>query len=300
MSVKIRLQRKGRKKRPYYHVVIADARAPRDGRFIERIGMYNPMSKPATIEIDRDKAYDWLMKGAQPTDTVRAILRFKGVLYKKHLMRGVKKGAMTQEDAEAKYLEFIQNKDAKIAARFEETAKERADWHSKISGVAPKIEPKVEETPVVEEAPAEEPVAEAPAVEEAPAEEPVAEAPVVEEAPAEEPVAEAPVVEEAPAEEPVAAAPVVEEAPAKADDLTKIEGIGPKIAEVLTNAGIPTFKALSEAEAEKIKEILTEAGGRFSMHDPTTWPEQAKMAFEGEWDKLKVWQDEHDGGKPKS
>ncbi|MBK6623318.1 MAG: 30S ribosomal protein S16 [Saprospirales bacterium] len=91
MAVKIRLQRKGRKKTPFYHIVIADARAPRDGRFIEKLGTYNPMTKPATIEIDRDKAYDWLVKGAQPSDTVRAILRFKGVLFRKHLMRGVAK-----------------------------------------------------------------------------------------------------------------------------------------------------------------------------------------------------------------
>ena len=102
MAVKIRLQRRGRRKAPFYHIVIADARAPRDGRFIEKIGTYNPMTKPATIDLDRDAAFDWLMKGAQPTDTARAILRFKGVLYRKHLQRGVKKGAMTQEQAVTK------------------------------------------------------------------------------------------------------------------------------------------------------------------------------------------------------
>ena len=89
MAVKIRLQRKGRRKRPFYHIVVADARAPRDGRFIEKLGTYNPMTSPATIDLDRDAAFEWLMKGAQPTDTARAILRFKGVLYKKHLDRGV-------------------------------------------------------------------------------------------------------------------------------------------------------------------------------------------------------------------
>ena len=114
MAVKIRLQRKGRKKRPFYHIVVADARAPRDGRFIEKLGVYNPMTSPATIDLDRDKAYDWLTKGAQPTDTVRAILRFKGVLYKKHLMRGVKKGALTVEEADAKYKEWIADKESKI------------------------------------------------------------------------------------------------------------------------------------------------------------------------------------------
>ncbi|MCL4163958.1 UNVERIFIED_CONTAM: hypothetical protein GTU68_011321 [Idotea baltica] len=126
MPVKIRLQRKGRKQRPFYQIVVADSRSPRDGKFIEKLGSYNPMTKPATIEIDRDKAFDWLQKGAQPTETARAILRFKGVYYRKHLMRGVKKGAMTQEEADAKYNEWVDNKEAKIAARFDETAAEKA------------------------------------------------------------------------------------------------------------------------------------------------------------------------------
>lgn len=144
MPVKIRLARRGRKKRPFYHVVVADARAPRDGKFIEQIGSYNPMTKPATIELDRDAAYNWLLKGAQPTDTVRAILRFKGVMYKKHLQRGVSKGAMTQEAADKLYEDWIANKDAKIAARFEEAQKELADIHKAISGSAKKVAPKVE------------------------------------------------------------------------------------------------------------------------------------------------------------
>ena len=93
MAVKLRLQRKGRKKAPFYHIVVADSRSPRDGRFIEKLGTYNPLTVPATIELNRDKAFEWLMKGAQPTDTVNAILRFKGVLLKKHLQLGVAKGA---------------------------------------------------------------------------------------------------------------------------------------------------------------------------------------------------------------
>ena len=195
MAVKIRLQRKGRKKRPYYHIVIADARAPRDGKYIERIGMYNPMTKPATIEMDKDSAYDWLMKGAQPTDTVRAMLRLKGVMYKKHLMRGVKKGALTVEQAEAKLTEWVDAKEAKLAARFAETAAEKAAWLEKMSGTPPPP-PKVE-VPVEEEAPKqEEPktLAEAAEAKQA-AEEAEAAAEVKEEAP----VAE--VKEEAPAEE---------------------------------------------------------------------------------------------------
>lgn len=185
MPVKIRLQRKGRKQRPFYHIVVADARAPRDGRFITKLGTYNPMTKPATIEIDREEAYNWLMKGAQPTDTVRAILRFKGVLYRKHLMRGVLKGALTQEEADKKWQEWIDVKEAKVAARREATAAEIEQMHASRFGDVPAI---VEETPVVEE--------EAPAVEEAAAE---AEAPA-EEAAAEETTEEA-AAEETPAEE---------------------------------------------------------------------------------------------------
>lgn len=152
MAVKLRLQRKGRKKRPFYHIVVADARAPRDGKFIEKIGTYNPMTKPATIDLDRDKAFDWLNKGAQPTDTVKAILKFKGVLYKKHLMRGVKKGAFSEEKAVEMWNEFIASKEEKIASRFEQTAQENRDRLISIFGKAPE-KPKAEE---VAEAPAEE------------------------------------------------------------------------------------------------------------------------------------------------
>lgn len=102
MSVKIRLQRMGRKKAPFYHITIADSRSPRDGRFIENIGSYNPTTIPATITLDAVKALDWMQKGAQPTDTVRRILSYKGVMFQKHLIRGVKKGVLTQEIADAK------------------------------------------------------------------------------------------------------------------------------------------------------------------------------------------------------
>lgn len=150
MPTKIRLQRKGRRKRPFYHIVIADSRAPRDGRFIEKIGTYNPMTNPATIDLDRDVAFDWLMKGAQPTNTVRAILRFNGVLYRKHLQRGVSKGALTQEQADKLYQEWVDAKDAKTASRFEASAAAKAKRISEISGTpppppAPEPEPEVEE-----------------------------------------------------------------------------------------------------------------------------------------------------------
>lgn len=145
MAVKLRLQRKGRKRAPYYHIVVADARSPRDGKYIERIGSYNPMTKPATIEIDRDAAFKWVMNGAQPTDTVRAILRFKGVLYKKHLHQGVLKGALTEEQAEAKYNAWIESKDASIASRFEQTKEEKAAFHQNVFG-----KKKAVEKPVIE------------------------------------------------------------------------------------------------------------------------------------------------------
>jgi small subunit ribosomal protein S16 len=122
MPAKIRLQRKGKKGQPFYHIVIADGRAPREGRFIERIGTYNPLTRPAEIDINFDKAIDWLQNGAQPTDTVKAILAYKGVMYKSHLLKGVKKGAMTLEQAEAKFEAWMQEKKQKIASKVNEVA----------------------------------------------------------------------------------------------------------------------------------------------------------------------------------
>lgn len=127
MPVKIRLTRHGRKKSPYYHIVVADSRAPRDGRFIERIGSYNPITNPATIELNFDRALDWLQKGAQPTDTCRAILSYKGVLMKKHLLDGVRKGAITLDIAEAKFQAWMTEKDAKVKAKVDALAKEKRD-----------------------------------------------------------------------------------------------------------------------------------------------------------------------------
>ena len=106
---------------PFYHIVIADGRAPREGRFIEKIGTYNPLTKPAEILLDFDKALDWLQKGASPSDTVKAILAYKGILFKNHLLKGVTKGAMTAEQAEAKFQAWIQEKEAKILSAKKET-----------------------------------------------------------------------------------------------------------------------------------------------------------------------------------
>jgi small subunit ribosomal protein S16 len=116
MSVKIRLQRHGRKQAPYYHIVVADSRAPRDGKFIELIGSYKPQTVPATIELKSDRAIKWLENGAQPTDTVRAILSYKGVLFQRHLDAGVRKGALTQEQADAKLAKWLEEKNAKVTA----------------------------------------------------------------------------------------------------------------------------------------------------------------------------------------
>ncbi len=117
MAVKIRLARHGKKGYAFYHIVAADARAPRDGRFIEKLGTYNPNTNPATIDLNFDKALDWLNKGAQPTDTARAILSYKGVLYMKHLQGGVKKGAFTESDAEAKFNQWLEAKTGTISEK---------------------------------------------------------------------------------------------------------------------------------------------------------------------------------------
>ncbi len=131
MPVKMRLQRYGKKRSPYFHIVIADGRAPRDGKYIEKIGSYNPTKNPAEIKIDFEAALNWLQKGAQPTDTVRAILSYKGVLYKYHLLKGVKKGAFDEAQAEVKFQAWLKEKEAKIAAKVsglqEESRKQRKE-----------------------------------------------------------------------------------------------------------------------------------------------------------------------------
>ena len=114
MAVKIRLARHGKKGFAFYHIVAADSRAPRDGKFIEKLGTYNPNTNPATIDLNFEKALDWLLKGAQPTDTCRAILSYKGVMYKKHLLGGVAKGAFSESDAEAKFNKWLSEKQTKV------------------------------------------------------------------------------------------------------------------------------------------------------------------------------------------
>lgn len=193
MATKIRLQRFGKKGKPFYHVVVADARAPRDGKFIERLGSYNPNTNPATIEINFDKALDWVNKGAQPTDTCRAILSYKGVLYKKHLQGGVKKGALTEEQAEAKFAQWLESKTGKIEGKKENLSKSKEEAKKAILAAEAKKKEEIAAAIVAKNTPA-------PEVEETVAEEaPEAETTPEVEASAE--AEEAPAVEEAPAAE---------------------------------------------------------------------------------------------------
>ncbi len=127
MAVKIRLARKGRKKLAFYHIVVADSRSPRDGRYIEKIGSYNPVTNPATIELDFDKALSWLQNGALPTETCRAILSYKGVLMKKHLLEGVVKGAFDEAEANKRFEDWIRQNEAKIEAKKSNLEKSQDD-----------------------------------------------------------------------------------------------------------------------------------------------------------------------------
>lgn len=180
MSVRIRLQRHGRKSKPFYHIVAADQRTKRDGRNIERIGSYDPTRNPAFIDLDFDKALKWVENGAQPTDTCRAILSYKGVLMRDHLNRGVKKGALTQDQADAKFEEWLQSKadqiDRKKSGLSKAAEKEAAERLKAEKEVREKresviAERQAEEAKAAEEARAAEEAKNAPAVEEAPAEE---------------------------------------------------------------------------------------------------------------------------------
>ena len=138
MAVKIRLARHGKKGFAFYHIVAADSRAPRDGKFIEKLGTYNPNTNPATIDLNFEKALDWLLKGAQPTDTCRAILSYKGVMYKKHLLGGVAKGAFSESDAEAKFNKWLSEKQTKIENK---TNKLASDAKSAEQPLSPRRKP---------------------------------------------------------------------------------------------------------------------------------------------------------------
>lgn len=226
MAVKLRLQRKGRKKAPFYHIVVADSRSPRDGRFIEKIGTYNPLTVPATIELNRDRAYEWLMNGAQPTDTVNAILRFKGVLLKKHLQLGVAKGAITQEQADERLTAWSEEKENRIKARQSATADKKRELQVAVDG-KPKAKPK---PPVVEAAPE--------VVEES--------APV-----ADENVESISAVEETPvvAAENVESVTMTEEAPSVAE----------ATADAIAASSVEAVEAVAEPVAEEVAEVTAPA-----------------------------------------
>ena len=162
MATKIRLQRHGRKSYAFYSIVIADVRAPRDGKFIEKIGTYNPNTNPATVDLKFDRALDWVMKGAQPTDTVRNILSREGVYMKKHLMGGVTKGAFGEAEAEAKFEAWKNNKQSGLAA-FE--AKARLEAEKKVNAEKAKALAEKKAAEEAEKAAAEAPAEEAPAAE---------------------------------------------------------------------------------------------------------------------------------------
>jgi len=210
MATKIRLQRHGKKGKAFFHIVAADSRAKRDGRFIEKIGTYNPHTNPATVDLNFDRALNWLQDGAELTDTARALLSYKGVLYKNHLINGVKKGALTEAQVEEKFAKWIEEKEGKISTKstgLEKAAeKEKADRLKAEAEVSAKRAKEIEakNTPVEEVVAEEAPVAEAPASEEV----------VAEEAPATEEAAPEVVAEEAPAAEEAAPEVVAEEAPA--------------------------------------------------------------------------------------
>ena len=171
MAVKMRLQRHGSKKRPFYFIVVADGRAPRDGKFIQKIGTYNPLTVPATIQLDRQKALEWLNKGALPTDTVHRILSFKGVLYLKHLLRGVKLNLFDEATAMAKFETWFAEHEANVASKNDAHKKAQAAKKVYVPVVKKVAEP-IAEAPVAEAPVAEaEPVVadEAHAAEETPA-----------------------------------------------------------------------------------------------------------------------------------
>jgi len=206
MPVKIRLQRHGKKGKPFYWVVAADARAKRDGRYLEKIGTYNPNTNPATVNLDVDAAVKWLENGAQPTDTARTLLSYRGALLKYHLQGGVRKGALTQEDADAKFEAWLEQKDVLIQAKVDGLSKEDAKAKANAFAAEKAVNEKrvSDAKALVDEAAAEEAAAAA-AVEAAAAAEKEAAA-----------AAEAPAVEEAKeevAEEAAPAADATEETP---------------------------------------------------------------------------------------
>jgi small subunit ribosomal protein S16 len=219
MSVKIRLQRHGKKGKPFYWVVAADARSKRDGRYLEKIGTYNPNTNPATLKIDVDSAVNWLQNGAQPTDTARNLLSEVGAMLKNHLVNGVHKGALKEEDVETKFEAWLADKASRNSVNIEKLSKAKADEKAKILAAEKEVSEKrkADAEAAIAEEEAAAAAAEAAAEEAAPevaAEEAAPEAPVEEaapEAPVEEAASEAPVEEAAPEAAAEEAAPEADE-----------------------------------------------------------------------------------------
>ncbi|MCE3295023.1 MAG: ribosomal protein [Crocinitomicaceae bacterium] len=225
MATRIRLQRHGKKGKAFFHLVVADSRAKRDGKFIEKLGVYNPNTNPATIDINFDRTLNWVGTGAEMTDTARAILSYKGVLYKNHLLNGVKKGALTEADVETKFSKWLADKDSKIDSKKDGLSKsaaqakadalkaEEAAKEARAKAIEAKNTPEVEEAPAAEAEATEETAPEAEtATEDAP--EAVVEETATEEAPAAETATEEAPAVETPADE----APATEEAPASEEE----------------------------------------------------------------------------------
>ncbi len=188
MSVKIRLQRHGKKGKPFFHIVVADAKARRDGRYIERLGIYNPITNPATIELDVDKAVLWLNQGAQPTDTARAILSHKGALLKKHLQGGVAKGAFDQAEADKRFAAWVEEKEKAVEGKKQSLSSAKEDAKKAALEAEAKVNADrvAAQEAVIAEAKAAEEAAKAEAEAQAKAEAEAAEAPAAEETPAAE------------------------------------------------------------------------------------------------------------------
>lgn len=228
MPVRIRLQRHGKKGKPFYWVVAADVRSKRDGKFLEKLGIYNPNTNPATIELNVDNSVQWLVNGAQPSDTARRILSYKGVMYKHHLLGGVRKGALTEEQAEEKFNAWVAEKEKTVAKKTAGLDKEKADAKAK----ALEAEKEVNEKRAMAAAEA--------ASEES--EEEIAEAPIE-------------VTEEAGAKEAVTEEVVEEAAPAKSEEAAAEAKTEEKVAEAKTEEAAEEVKAEEpEATAEKKEE----------------------------------------------
>ena len=265
MATRIRLQRHGKKGKPFFHLVAADSRAKRDGKFIEKLGTYNPTANPAVIDINFERTLSWVQTGAEMSDTARAILSYKGVLYKSHLINGVKKGALTMEQVEERFTLWVNEKESKIINKIDglaakaiasKNAKMKSEADANIAKAA-QIELKntVVEEVAAEENPAEETVTEEHAAEhaaeETPAEETVTEEHAAEETPAEETVTVEVVAEETPAEETVSEEVVAEETPAEETVTEEVIAEETPTEETVTEEVVAEETPVEESPAEE-------------------------------------------------